>query len=448
MKRLVLDQLIDWKNDSNRKPLLIRGARQVGKTYLVRKLGETFKNYIEINFEMSPDLRLLFKEDLNPKNVIKKIEIILNENIIPGETLLFFDEIQSCPEALTSLRYFYEHKPDLHVIGAGSLIEFLLEEIGMPVGRIRSLFLYPINLKEFLIAKGEGRLLEILESHNPENKLDEIYHRKLLRIMGEYLAIGGMPEVVNQWLETGDYRKVQYLHTDLIETFRQDFNKYAKSHQIRYIEMLFNSIPVLMGNKFKYSNVTRELKSRDISPALDLLIKAGLIYPIYHTSANGIPLGSEKKKKYFKLIFLDIGLAQRILNINSGNWIVDPLKTLKNNGKIAEAFLGQELCAYSDPFIKKELFYWVREKRSAMAEVDYLEVLNNNIVPLEVKSGLSGKAKSMKIFLKEKACKFGIIFSQRNFSTKNNILYYPLYSCFKIFEQLNNQKYKSQNYQV
>ncbi len=434
MKRLSLAKLLEWKDDKERKPLILRGARQVGKTYLVREFGKEYDEFIEINFEMNPELCVIFNENLDPENILRKISIALNKTIIPEKSLMFFDEIQSCPKALSALRYFYELRPDIHIISAGSLIEFLIQDEGIPVGRVRSLYIYPMNFYEFLLARGEDRLISILESTNLSNPIDVFYHNRLLNLLGEYISIGGMPEAVKLWTDTGDFMKVQRVHSDILETYRQDFHKYAKAQKIKYIEKIFNKIPQILGERFIFSHIDRNLKTRELRPALELLINAGLVHPIYHTSSNGIPLGSEVNDRIFKVIFLDIGLANKLLGINYGDWILDPLRMLVNNGNIAEAYVGQELISYSEPFIKQNLYYWLREKRGSQAEVDYIEVINNEVIPIEVKSGNIYKSKSLTVFLREKGNPLGIKFTQCNFGRKDNIIYLPLYAVFKIAE--------------
>ncbi len=433
MKRLILANLIKWKDEENRKPLLIRGARQVGKTWIVRELGKRFEQYIEINFEMHPEASVIFNDNLEPNELLTKISVTFNKKIVPGKTLIFFDEIQNCPNALKSLRYFYELMPQLHICAAGSLLEFVLSQTGFPVGRIRSINLYPMSYLEFLSAKGEEVLLNLVKEHSPGKPISEIYHRKLLKILGEYIAVGGMPEAVQTWVKSKDFINVQRIHSDIVEAYVQDFPKYAKTHQIKYVEKIFLKIPQMLGKKFTFAKVDREIKARELKPALELLIKSGILNPVYHTSANGIPPGAEMDERKYKIIFLDIGLIQRLMGNNSGNWIIDPLNMLINRGEIAEAFVGQEILAYSDPFIKKSLFYWIREKRSASAEIDYIEAANEKILPIEIKSGKISRSKSMQIFMDEKKSDYGIHFSQRNFFIRDNVRYLPLYSVHKLF---------------
>lgn len=435
MKRVAMDFLREWKTAPDRKPLLVRGARQVGKSYLVREFGRSFKYFAEANLELNPHLIKIFEETFEPEDIIFKLSITLNTEIIPGESLLFIDEIQYAPHAILALRYFYEKLPQLHVIAAGSLIDFSLEKFGLPVGRVRSLYLFPLSFIEFLWAKGSQKLADYLLKHNPAQPMDTALHQNYLSNLSEYFAIGGMPEAVLQWIEKKDLKIVRRIHNDLLDTYRQDFEKYARRQKIQYIEKIFEAVPRLLGQKFRYVSVAPEIRSRNLKQALDLLSKAGIVHMITHSSANGQPLGAEANQNIFKTIFLDIGLAQTILGAETGQWIVDMEKLFVNKGEIAEAFVGQEILAYSDPFIKKRLYYWVRERKNASAEVDYVDIINNKVTPIEVKSGMGHSLKSLLIFLKEKHPPgFGIHFSLNNFYQKDRIQGLPLYAVCKLFQ--------------
>jgi hypothetical protein len=428
MKRLIEKNLVVWKESKRRKPLLIRGARQVGKTYIVRQFGGKFKNFAEINFELLIDAGEIFKTDLKPDRIIRDISLLLQTKITPKETLLFLDEIQEAPEALKALRYFYELMPELHVIAAGSLLEFQIEKIGIPVGRVSTMYMYPLTFPEFLMADHNDDYLSAIADIFKENKVNQVFHNRLLRLLGEYVAVGGMPEAVNCWVETKEYQQCSQIHRSLIETFRQDFLKYSKKHQIKHIDKLFNEIPHMLGRKFKFSAISGEYRKRELDPALDLLQKAGVIHKVYHTSGQGLPLGADIKFNRFKTIFLDIALAQTMLNMEMTSWILKPFEQIINKGAVAEAFAGQELIAGSDIDIKSQLFYWHREARSSNAEVDYLTVRNDTIIPIEIKSGKEGTLKSMKMFLKEHPkTPYGIRFYGGMPNIVNNIRSYPLY---------------------
>jgi len=435
VERLVFEELKRWKDSSQRKPILLRGARQVGKTYIVRELGKLFSDFVEINFELIPDASKIFDRDLISERIIRDLSLFIGKKIEPGKTLLFFDEIQESPKAIQSLRYFYELMPQLHIISAGSLLNFELEKIGMPVGRVTSVYMYPMSFLEFLCAKNETLLIEMMLEHDAKTKLTEVVHRKMLHLLGEYFAIGGMPEAVQCWLDTENLNKCSTIHRTIIDSFRQDFNKYATKFQIKYVELFFNTIPALLGQKFKYSNIPGEYRKRELMPSLDLLIKAGVAHKIVHSSGTGIPLGATANDEKFKLLFLDIALALTILGSDSASWLLDPELNLVNKGAITEAFVGQELLAYSAFDWKAQLYYWHREAKSSSAEIDYLVQKNNQIIPIEVKSGAPGKLKSMKIFLdNHKYSTYGIRFSSLNFASDNRIQNIPLYAVAEVVD--------------
>jgi predicted AAA+ superfamily ATPase len=431
MKRDLTIYLNEWKNDEDRKPLLLKGARQVGKSYLARELGNDFQGFVEINFEFEPGLKSLFEKDLDPVRITRDLSIALDKDIIPGKTLLFLDEVQECPKTITSLRYFYEKMPRLHVIAAGSLLEFVIEELGIPVGRVIPLYLYPLSFMEFLTATGNKRLRHEIENHNPREEFPGLIHNKLLDLIGEYMAVGGMPEVVQKWIETGNLKTCVKIHQTLIETYRQDFAKYANKRKREYVEMVFDSIPRLLGKKFVFTAVSPHVRARELRPALELLSKAGIAHIVYHSSSNGLPLGAEVNPLISKVIFLDVALAQSVLGIDYGQWILDPVHSIINRGAITESFAGQELLAYGSPFIKNQLFYWIREQSGGLAEVDYTAAVNGRVIPIEVKSGQTGSLKSIQVFLeKKKNSPYGIQFSQRNYFMDKKIKQYPLYAIY------------------
>lgn len=425
MKRLIYQRLKEWKEGFPRKPLILRGARQVGKTHVIRQLGSTFESFIEINFEYSPSFTKIFEEDLDPERIIREISIMKKKVISSRKTLLFFDEIQACPRAINSLRYFYEKMPDLHVISAGSLLEFAHELIGMPVGRVQSLYMYPMSFLEYLAADNEHLLIEeILQ----KNKFSEPIHQKVLKHLGIYLALGGMPEVVQCWSSKKDPISCSKIHATLTETYRQDFQKYAKKSQLKYLSLLFENIPLQLGEKFKFSKVG-EYRKRELEPSVDLLLTANIFQKVMHTSAQGIPIGAGSNPERFKLLFIDVGLTQSILDLDLSSWFIQPEIEILNKGKIVEAFVGQELLAYANSDKKHQLYYWQRESRNSSAEVDYLIQKDNDIIPIEVKSGKTAKAKSMHFFLDSHPhTKLGIKVSIQNHYQTTRIRNLPLYS--------------------
>ncbi len=436
MKRDLLTYLEKWKNDPLRKPILLKGARQVGKSYLANDFGKSFKSFMEVNFEFAPRLKSVFEKDLDPQRIIRDLSIVKGEHVVPGETLLFLDEIQECTEAIKSLRYFYEKLPSLHVIAAGSLLDFVLEETGLPVGRVIPLFLYPLSFMEFLSAAGYETLREEILAHNPKEEFPVVIHNKAVELLGEYMAVGGMPEAVDRWLNSGNLHECMQVHQLLVETYRQDFSKYSKKKKQQYVELVFNAIPRLLAKKFVFHSVSPDVRSRELRPALELLSKAGIAHIIYHSSANGLPLGAEINPLMNKVIFLDVALAQSILGLDYGEWILDPVSHIINRGAITEAFVGQELMAYSSPTKKADLYYWVYEKKGNNAEIDYVTVIDDDIIPIEVKSGKTGTLKSIRIFINNKKnCQYGIQFSQRNFNAERDIKQYPLYAIYNALHQ-------------
>lgn len=426
MKRLIDWHLDVWKKEGKRKPLLLKGARQIGKTYSVRQLGKMFESFVEINFELLPEAKGIFEKDLVPERILWEIGLLTKSKIEPGKTLLFFDEIQSAPQAILALRYFYEMMPELHVIAAGSLIDFAIEKVGMPVGRVTMLYVYPLSFMEFLAACGEERFIEPILADEP---LPKMFHEIVLDLLGHYLAIGGMPEAVKAWVETKDPRASYEAHQELVETYRQDFPKYAKRHQLPYLEILFNQIPHLIGKQFKYSSVHGEYKKRELAPCLDLLRHANVLHTVTHCAGNGFPLGAEINLERFKTILLDVGLSQSLLGLDFAAWFLDPDKNFINRGMIAEAFVGQELLTYSSPRSKTELYFWKREAKGSLAEVDYLYGYQNQIYPIEVKSGHGSTLRSMHQFLeRHPGSKKGLRFSSDPFSEYQNIITKPLYA--------------------
>ncbi|MFC1842398.1 ATP-binding protein [Candidatus Dependentiae bacterium] len=433
MKRIIDSFLLEWKDRSNRKPLLLRGARQVGKTYSMRELGNTFSEFVEINLEANTAAREIIEKDMDPIRIIRQLSELLQVDIIPGSTLLFFDEIQVAPQAITTLRYFFEQVPDLHVAAAGSLLDFAIDQVGIPVGRVSSLYMYPVSFLEFIAALGHNKWVKLIIDHNHEEALGEPIHKKLLGLVGEYLAIGGMPEAINEWINTKTSRASKVVHSDLIFNYEQDFGKYAKKHQIKYLNLLFEKAADQIGDKFMFNRVG-EYKKRELEPALELLEKAGLLHKIICSSGQGIPLGAQAKPNDFKIIFLDVALTQALLKLDIVPWLLNPETKLINSGAIVEAFVGQELLAYSDPIRKESLFYWRRQKSTSQAEIDYLVQIRDKVVPIEVKAGTSQRIKSMQIFLESHpGSTYGIRFTADNYGINKEINSYPLYSVAKPF---------------
>ncbi len=428
MQRELTTELIKWQKKSEHLPLLLRGARQVGKTYLVEQFGKNnFTNTVSINFELSPEYLACF-ETLKPAEILTKIEVISQQKIISGETLLFLDEIQACPNAIVALRYFREQTPKLHVIGAGSLLEFALErkDMRMPVGRVQYIYLKPLSFQEYLNVTENNNLLEYLNTVSIDTGIPEAIHTKALQLIREYMIIGGMPMVVSNHVKSQPLRDSQEFQTLLLKTYSDDFTKYASSAQHKYLQQVYNQTPGLVGQQVKYSHISADMDSRYIKKAISLLNKAGVISPIYTTSAAGLPLNIHINDKKFKLLFLDVGLLKRATKLDIDLLFTENLLLL-NQGAIAEQFVGQELLAYQDPYEEPELFFWARDKKSSHAEVDYLININSQILPIEVKSGKTGSLKSLHLLMQERKLPLGIRISAKTLNLHGNILSIPFY---------------------
>jgi len=437
MKRDIEIELIKWKDEKRRYPLLVRGARQVGKSYIIKKFGnEHFNNIVEVNFEQYPDYKTCF-DILNPVKIIESISILSNSDITPGKTLLFLDEIQECPKAIVSLRYFYEQYSDLHVIAAGSLLEFALshEDFKMPVGRIQYIFLKPLSFLEFLDALGEEKIRNTIENLSISKLPSKAVHDHIISFIKLYSIIGGMPAVVDEYLNSKDIKRCINVQTIIIQTYRDDFGKYASKVKYKYLQKMFYGIPKLVGKKFKYSNIDRDMQSRDLKEALILLEKAGIVFRVKHTSGAGLPLEAMAKDNVFKTVFLDIGLMQNICGLSADILLKPGEDFIKiNEGALAEQFVGQELLCYQDFYIQPSLYYWIRQSRNSSAEVDYLIQCYSKAVPIEVKSGKSGTLRSMHLYLKEIGLSAGIKISTLPFDFTSPVISIPFYAIKKIPE--------------
>lgn len=430
MDRDIFKHLVSWKNSSYRKPLLLRGARQIGKTFTVRQFAKKhFSHLIEINFELQPQYKEIF-QNLDATLIIKKLELDLKRKIDPDSTLIFLDEVQECPRAIMSLRYFFEKIPQFYVIAAGSLLEFAMEaeNFRMPVGRVESLFMCPCSFGEFLKAMGRDDLVDYIHELSFKTEFSSFIHDLLLGYFKKYLMVGGMPEVVFLYgknPETFDFGKTQQ---HLIQTYRDDFGKYAGRAQIPHLHMVYNSLPLKVGEIYKYSSVDPHSPSRDLKAALHLLERAGVLSRIHATSAVGFPLIKDIQEKKFKVLFIDVGLMQQACGLTAEIFQAQDI-IIVNQGSVAEQFIGQQLLAQRDPILSPELYFWARDKKGSEAEVDYLVILDSKIFPIEVKAGQTGTLKSLRLFLQEHPnTPFGIRFSQLPLSFHDRVLSIPFYA--------------------
>lgn len=404
MKRERTTFLINWLNSNTRKPLIIRGARQVGKTWLIRDLAQSQKRrLIELNFEKRPELVSLFSSN-DPKETLMNISPAVGVKIEPSNAILFFDEIQAAPQLLEKLRWFAEDMPELPVIAAGSLLDFALakHEFSMPVGRIGYMYLEPLSFEEFLDALGESELRLYLQNFDWTDRIPEALHLKFIKIIKEYLIVGGMPAAVSSWASDQAPDTINQIHFDLLATYRDDFAKYSGRLSVDRLEDVMSSVPRQLGKKFVFKHANSQISSSPLKQALDLLAKARISHQILATSANGLPLGAEVDEKFFKVIMLDCGLCSAALGLSLYQLREVSEISMINNGGMAEQLVGQLLRTVFPPYSPPSIYYWQREKKGAEAEIDYIIQHENQVIPIEVKAGSTGTLRSLHQFMKEK----------------------------------------------
>lgn len=447
MKREITKELTDWKNRTNRKPLIVRGARQVGKTYAIEQFASShFKNIIKINFEEQNELKSIFKTQKTDQ-ILNELSILYSTDIVYGETLIFLDEIQACPEAIVTLRYFFEKHPELHIIAAGSLLDFALKEMkySMPVGRIEFCYMYPLSFKEFITALSEDRILNYIENYSLDSDFSSTIHNKILELLRLYLFIGGMPEAVKTYINEKQLSQVERVHSSILTTLQYDFAKYGNRNQQEYLVSVLKYSAQNIGKKVKYANINRDIRSSYLKESFHRLELARLLYCICHTSANQIPLANHINENIYKPLFMDIGLANHLCGIR----LIELEKIFTSyEGALAEQFIGQELLTINPPYIDPKLYYWTREEKNSNAEIDYVYQHNNSIFPIEVKAGKTGSLKSLHVYLLEKNLDTGIRFNldlpsigkfKTKVSTRNKdgeieytLISLPLYMCFNL----------------
>ncbi|MBN2683399.1 MAG: ATP-binding protein [Bacteroidales bacterium] len=426
MLRNITNKLIAWKDNASRKPLIIRGARQTGKSYSVLDFGKKYftgQTHV-INLEKNPDFHFIFEQNLDVSRILTDLEILTGKRIVPGQDLLFIDEIQACQKAITALRYFYEQKPELHLIAAGSLLEFSLRDISFPVGRVQLINMNPMNFDEFLIATGNDVLAEKLRQK--PTQLSMPINNMIKEELKKYFFIGGMPECVRTYRETNSLHEVFKVQSDLIDTFRQDFSKYAPHSDKTCLNGVFKSATTFVGKQIKYSGMVEDFTMPTIKKAFNLLETARLFKKVIAANPEGLPLGGDSSEKIFKVIMLDIGLLSKLSGINVSEEFKNSHLLSVFNGKMAEQFIGQEIVAAGND----NLFYWSRQEKSSSAETDFLIEKNGQIIPVEVKSGSKGRLKSLHLLLKTYTnIKKAYVFSDSETInlTDDKIQFFPLY---------------------
>ena len=439
-------ELLEWKDNPMRKPLLLRGARQVGKSSAVRHFGKEFQFFAEVNFERHKTVKTFFQGDIDIRLIVQKIAIYINVPIEEGKTLLFLDEIQECPEAIMALRFFKEDYPGLHVIAAGSLLEFTLQELPtFGVGRIHTLFMYPMTFDEFLNANNENGLISMKKQADSQHPLDAAFHEKLIEYFRIYLLVGGMPEAVLAWIKTHNFNQCSHIQEDIILTYEDDFSKYKKRVSPDLLRTTLHGICHQPGEKITFKQISADYRSSQIREAVRLLTLAGLVIPVIATSGNGIPLDAEANEKNMKILLLDSGLLLSVLQLegNLAQHLVELIMTgspqdLVNKGGLVEMVAGLELLRNKPCVQRQKMFYWEKSGNS-IAEIDYLDTFHLNVTPIAIKSGTQGGMKSLWQFMREKRLTEAIRCSFENFgeftytdpqadNAKRHITIIPLYA--------------------
>ncbi|MFR9603495.1 MAG: ATP-binding protein [Rikenellaceae bacterium] len=431
MKRKIMSHLVAWKDKSDRKPLIVNGARQVGKSYVIEEFGRTnFKNVVTINFEIDSAVCAFIDGDITPKGIIQYLEIHTGEQIIAGETLIFFDEIQACGRALTSLKYFCEQAPQYHIIAAGSLLGVAInrEKFSFPVGKVDEITLYPMDFEEFLWAMKKDKFVEIIKEHYSNDiAIDESYHEMGLKLFASYFIVGGMPEAITKFIETDSYLVVQKIQNNITNEYIADMAKYSQPAMSVKIRACYDSIPAQLAKnnkKFQYKVVQKGGSASIFGEAIEWLLYAGVVLKCHSLEQGYIPLKAYTDLSNFKLYMSDIGM----LTMRSGM----PLQTIlaptnsENTflGGMTENYVAQVLATASIPLV-----YWYSEGK---AEVDFVMQKEDNVIPIEVKSGINVRSRSLDLFMKRYNCPYGIRISKKNFGFENSIKSVPLYAAFCI----------------
>ena len=450
IERNALVFLQEWKSRTTRKPLIVRGARQVGKTRLIRDIfgKREFKSVVEINFEFRRDLAELFLSN-DPAKIVPLLETVIGERIVDGETLLFLDEVQAAPQVLAALRYFYERRPSLHVIAAGSLLEFALSDFehSVSVGRIEYLYLEPLSFEEFLPAVGATGLRDWIRRYRLGDDVPDALHRDCLEKVLLYWIVGGLPEAARVYGETNSLVEVERVQQSLITTYAEDFAKYRRRVPLAMLDAVFASLPLQIGKKFSYVAVSRDVKARELGVAVDLLQKALVLTRVNRVPGNAVPLEVGEDARNFKAFALDIGLAARQMGLSpSALKLPVDARFIAERGGFCEQFVAENLKCAMPEHLPHRLYHWERMRTGSDAEVDFLIAVGSSVVPLEVKAGKTGSLKSLHQYLIEKGRSFGVringdkpSFVETTFADAHGerhpfrLLSLPFYLCNEVF---------------
>ena len=434
MQRDFIQNLIEWKDSKRRKPLILTGVRQCGKTYLLKEFGsEYFDNFCYINFESAGKYSAIFEYDYDVKRILRELELAENVKIIAGKTLLIFDEIQECPKAITSLKYFCENLQELHLVCAGSLLGVAIkkENISFPVGKVNRMQLYPMSFKEYLQAVGEGKYIELFNDWNINREIPELYTVPLERHLKNYYIVGGMPEAVKEFAESGDYAEVAKIQDEILSDYSDDFSKHAPISEIEKIRMIWDSIPKQLAkenNKFVFSHVKEGKRAHELEAALQWLKNSGLVHLVELVQNAELPLSSNADSTYFKVYMADSGLLCRRLGLSYKNILEENTALSTFKGAITENYVLQELIVQN-----KVPYFW---RSGNTAELDFLFEEDGNVIPVEVKAATNTQAKSFKQFCKKYQNKTGFKLSLKNIAENDcegtNAVNLPLYLLWNI----------------
>lgn len=438
MKRTIQKQLIKWKKSSTRKPLILMGARQVGKTTELTRFAQTqYENHVYLNFEDQPHLNSLFLNSLKPEEIIKLIELDQNTNMEPGTTLILFDEVQHCPEALNSLKYFNEQKNEYHICAAGSLLGVKLEHVkGFPVGKVDFLDMYPLSFSEFLLAKKENKLLEFLQDTQEIKPVVDLVHEKLTRFYKEYLFVGGMPEAIYAHVNGASFEEVRQIQNSILRAYQLDFAKHAPRDQVMRINQVWDALTAQLSKenkKFVYSVVRQGSRAKDFEVAIQWLKEAGLVLKVTNISKPALPLSAYANFDFFKLYLLDVGLLGALANLSAKSIMLNQDLLHEFKGALTENFVAQSLT-----YMDSALFYWTSNQS---AEIDFIFNRNDSLLPLEVKSGHSSWKRSLQVYQDKYQPKVTIRVSPMNLKQDGLVLNVPLYLVDEL-PHLIDQKHK------
>ena len=423
MQRFITKELLKWKQNPRRKPLILQGARQVGKTFIVKEFGQKhYDNYVYFNFDENKQVASLFNTTKDPERILEQLSIAAKQKITPGKTLIFFDEIQEYDEALNTLKYFQEKAPDQHVIAAGSLLGIKLSRTSFPVGKVNFLDLYPMSFPEFLLADGQNNLIQYLDSINSIETIPEFFATQLTEKLKTYYLVGGMPEVVSSWVTHKDIDEVHQIQYEILRSYERDFAKHTTASEANKISLIWHSIPSQLARenkKFIYQAIKEGARAREYEEALNWLRDAGLIYKTMNVKAPRLPLGAYEDLSSFKIYLLDIGLLCYMSGIDTNTILDDKQFFTEFKGALNENFILQALTHDS----YHPLFYYDFNRYS----IDFMLQYSGKIFPVEVKSSNRATHASITSYIANEAPELAIRFSTNNLAHDGKILNIPLY---------------------